>query len=138
MRLTTTLSLLLISVLLATAGEWREYSWSPELPQKVAVSKPAANRTVQDVDALFASVVTVDAVLARLGRPDAFTRQALGSKTFGTAEPQERGGTLRFDLAAAMTSTLVLGIRGFGQQNEMRPDVIDDSCTRLRSPPAQR
>jgi hypothetical protein len=86
--------------LMATAAEWREYSWSRELPEEIASGKPATNRTVAAVDALFAGErITLDDVVARLGRPDGFSRQALGSRTVGSAEPQERGGTLRFDLA---------------------------------------
>jgi hypothetical protein len=85
----------------ALAADYAPYRWSRDLPKELATDKPASHRTAAEVDALFANhtkQVNLDAVLATLGQPDGFTRQALYSAARGTAEPQTAGGTVRFIL----------------------------------------
>ena len=81
------------------AAEYAKWSWSRELPKEVATTSPATNRTPTAVDKLFnhgSPPPSIDKVIASLGRPDGFSRQALYSLTQGTAQPQKVGGTLRF------------------------------------------
>jgi hypothetical protein len=92
---------LLFAILSAAlvAAEYANWSWSRELPKEVATQSTATNRTPEAVDELFrhgSPPPTIDKVIATLGRPDGFSRQALYSKTQGTVQPQKAGGTLRF------------------------------------------
>ncbi len=101
MNVTTIAALLLMLPALALAGEYSRYAWTSDLPPPVATLAPAASRTARAVDELFALErlpLTLDIVIANLGRPDGFSRQSLYSKAFGSSRPQKEGGTLRFKL----------------------------------------
>jgi hypothetical protein len=92
--------LVLALVSAAFAADYAPYRWSRDLPKQLATGAPASRRTAADVDALFDHTrrISLDDVLATLGQPETFTRQALYSATRGTAEPQREGGTARFVL----------------------------------------
>jgi hypothetical protein len=82
-----------------SVSECAKWSWSRELPSAVAAVVPVTNRTPAAVDSLFSHgspPLSIDKVLAKLGRPDGFSPQSLYSLTQGSAQPQKVGGTLRF------------------------------------------
>jgi hypothetical protein len=79
--------------------EHTNWSWSRSLPKEIATKSPATNRTAAAIDELFSHgspPPSIDKVVAALGRPEGFSRQALYSMTEGSAQPQKVGGTLRF------------------------------------------
>jgi hypothetical protein len=83
------------------AAEYAKWCWSRELPKEVPTAAPATNCIPTSVDKLFSHdspPPSIDRVIAALGRPDGFSRQALYSLTQGTAQPQKAGGTFRFSL----------------------------------------
>ncbi len=85
----------------ASAADNAKWSWSQELPPQVTTEVVAINRTAKAVDTLFdhPNPFLVADILAALGQPDAFSPQAMYSKTKGTAKPSKSGGTLRFLLS---------------------------------------
>ena len=97
-------AILVLLALFTTAlgADYAPYRWSRDLPKEIATGKSASHRTAAEVDALFpdhtSRAISLDEVLAALGQPDGFTRQALYSAARGTAEPQTAGGTIRFIL----------------------------------------
>lgn len=89
----------------ARAGDYSSWSWSADLPQGVDVSTASTNRTSAAVDRLFkdrpdkTKQPQLALILAGLGRPEAFSRQQMYSRTQGTSQPSRNGGTLRFLLS---------------------------------------
>lgn len=84
------------------AADYAKWAWSRELPKEIGAASPAANRSPAALDKLFqhgSPTPSIGKVIDTLGKPDGFSRQALGSLTKGTAQPQKVGGTLRFLLS---------------------------------------
>ena len=92
-----------VIIMPAQAAEYVKWSWSTNLSAKIASGGEPTHRTAAEADSFFRSRYrggTIEELVAYLGKPHGFSRQAPGSKTLGTAEPCYAGGTLRFCLTA--------------------------------------
>ncbi len=94
---------LLSSALLVASGsaaDYAKWTWSQQLPAEISADSKRSNRTPEAVDKFFTDgsshPPSISMLLEFLGTPDGFSRQSMYSKSQGSKEPCERGGTLRF------------------------------------------